>query len=84
MMSEQGWREFLAAEDVGDWAVLHGGATAVFPVLSLGVVDDSNAPGIGGSPTALATPMHLRMARRCHPLWSSDTGTDVSILLAQE
>lgn len=35
-MSEQGWRDFLAAENVGDWVVLHGGATAVFPVLSLG------------------------------------------------
>ena len=35
-MSEQGWRDFLAAENAGDWVVLHGGATAVFPVLSLG------------------------------------------------
>lgn len=35
-MSEKGWRDFLAAENVGDWVVLHGGATAVFPVLSLG------------------------------------------------
>lgn len=35
-MSEQGWRDFLAAEDVGDWVVLHGGATAVFPMPSLG------------------------------------------------
>jgi 4a-hydroxytetrahydrobiopterin dehydratase len=35
-MSEHGWRVFLAAEDVGDWVVLHGGATAVFPVPSLG------------------------------------------------
>jgi hypothetical protein len=23
-MSEQGWQEFLAAEDVADWVVLHG------------------------------------------------------------
>jgi 4a-hydroxytetrahydrobiopterin dehydratase len=29
-MSEQGWREFLAAEGVDDWVVLHGGATAMF------------------------------------------------------
>jgi 4a-hydroxytetrahydrobiopterin dehydratase len=29
-MSEQGWQEFLAAEGVDDWVVLHGGATAVF------------------------------------------------------
>jgi 4a-hydroxytetrahydrobiopterin dehydratase len=31
-MSEQGWKSFLAAEGVGDWVVLHGGATAVFEV----------------------------------------------------
>ncbi|RPH36543.1 MAG: hypothetical protein EHM90_01730, partial [Chloroflexi bacterium] len=34
-MSEQGWREFLAAEGVEDWVVLHGGATAVFRVGSV-------------------------------------------------
>ncbi|MGY4772933.1 hypothetical protein ACXC9Q_39015 [Kribbella sp. CWNU-51] len=26
-MSEQGWREFHAAEGVDDWVVLHGGAS---------------------------------------------------------
>jgi 4a-hydroxytetrahydrobiopterin dehydratase len=35
-MSEQGWREFLAADGVEDWVVLHGGATAAFRVGSLG------------------------------------------------
>jgi 4a-hydroxytetrahydrobiopterin dehydratase len=35
-MSEQGWREFLAADGLDDWVVLHGGATAVFRVGSLG------------------------------------------------
>ena len=34
-MSEEGWRKFLSAEGVDDWAVLHGGATAVFRVGSL-------------------------------------------------
>jgi 4a-hydroxytetrahydrobiopterin dehydratase len=34
-VSEQGWREFLSAEGVDDWVVLHGGATAVFSVPSL-------------------------------------------------
>jgi 4a-hydroxytetrahydrobiopterin dehydratase len=34
-MSEQGWREFLAAQDGADWVVLHGGATAVFRVQSI-------------------------------------------------
>lgn len=35
-MSEQGWHGFLAAARVDDWVVLHGGATAVFRVGSLG------------------------------------------------
>jgi 4a-hydroxytetrahydrobiopterin dehydratase len=35
-VSDQGWRDFLAAEDLADWVVLHGGATAVFRVLTLG------------------------------------------------
>lgn len=34
-MSEQGWRDFLAADGVEDWVVLHGGATASFTVASL-------------------------------------------------
>jgi 4a-hydroxytetrahydrobiopterin dehydratase len=34
-MSERGWRNFLAAEGVSDWVVLHGGATAVFRVRSV-------------------------------------------------
>lgn len=34
-MSEQGWKDFLAAEGVEDWVVLHGGATAVFRVASI-------------------------------------------------
>ena len=35
-MTEAGWRAFLAADGTSDWAVLHGGATAVFRVASLG------------------------------------------------
>jgi 4a-hydroxytetrahydrobiopterin dehydratase len=34
-VSEQGWKAFLGAEDVDDWVVLHGGATAVFRVGSV-------------------------------------------------
>lgn len=34
-MSEEGWRQFLAADGVDDWVVLHGGAVAVFRVGSL-------------------------------------------------
>jgi 4a-hydroxytetrahydrobiopterin dehydratase len=53
-MSEHGWRDFLAAQDVGEWVVLHGGATAVFPVPSLGdavrLADAiAQVPGIEGA-----------------------------------
>ncbi len=34
-MSNEGWKEFLDADDVEDWVVLHGGATAVFEAGSL-------------------------------------------------
>jgi 4a-hydroxytetrahydrobiopterin dehydratase len=34
-MSKQGWQEFLAAEGLDDWVVLHGGATAVFRARSV-------------------------------------------------
>ena len=29
-MSEKGWKAFLAADDLTDWVVLHGGPTAVY------------------------------------------------------
>jgi len=53
-MSEQGWRDFLAAENVDDWVVLHGGAMAVFVVSSLGDAARlaeavARAPGIEGA-----------------------------------
>ena len=34
-MSEQGWKEFLQAEGVTDWVILHGGATAAYKVRSI-------------------------------------------------
>ena len=57
-MSEQGWREFLAADGVEDWVVLHGGATAVFRVASLAeaahLVDTvARVPGLEGSEVLL-------------------------------
>jgi 4a-hydroxytetrahydrobiopterin dehydratase len=53
-MSEQGWQEFLAAEGLEDWVVLHGGATAVFRVASLGdaarlAAAVADVPGLAGS-----------------------------------
>lgn len=53
-MSEQGWRDFLAAEGVEDWVVLHGGATAVFRVASMAdaallAEAVAKAPGVAGA-----------------------------------
>jgi 4a-hydroxytetrahydrobiopterin dehydratase len=53
-MSEQGWGEFLAAEGVDDWVVLHGGAAAVFRVPSLGAAAQlaeavAHVPGLDGT-----------------------------------
>jgi 4a-hydroxytetrahydrobiopterin dehydratase len=58
MMSEHGWREFLAADGVDDWVVLHGGAVAVFRVASLGEATQlaeavAQVPGLEGSGTLL-------------------------------
>jgi 4a-hydroxytetrahydrobiopterin dehydratase len=53
-MSEQGWRDFLAAQAGTDWVVLHGGAAAVFRAPSMvGAVHLAGAiadiPGFAGS-----------------------------------
>jgi 4a-hydroxytetrahydrobiopterin dehydratase len=53
-MSGQSWREFLAADGVGDWVVLHGGAAAAFRVGSLAgaaalAEEVSRLPGLEGS-----------------------------------
>ena len=53
-MSEQGWKDFLLAEGVDDWVGLHGGATAVFRVPTLGEAAMlagavAGLPGLDGS-----------------------------------
>jgi 4a-hydroxytetrahydrobiopterin dehydratase len=57
-MSEQGWRNFLEAEGVDDWVVLHGGAAAVFGAPSMGDAARlaeaiAEVPGVEGSGTLL-------------------------------
>jgi 4a-hydroxytetrahydrobiopterin dehydratase len=73
-MSGQGWREFLAAEGVEDWVVLHGGATAVFRVASLGdaarlAVVVSEAPGVEGSGMRLTLGDGRLTVRLTRDLW---------------
>jgi 4a-hydroxytetrahydrobiopterin dehydratase len=73
-MSERGWREFLAAEGVDDWVVLHGGATAVFRTESLAAAAQLAAAvaaveGIAGSRAVLTlTGSHLSV-RLTRDLW---------------
>jgi len=74
-MSEQGWREFLTAEGVGDWAVLHGGATAVFRVRSLGEAvrianSIANAPAIAGAGVLLTLADDRVTIRLTRDLWA--------------
>ncbi len=67
-MSSQGWREFLDAEDVDDWVVLHGGATAVFGVRSLAEAAElaravAQVPGLDGSGVVLTIGDHQLVVR---------------------
>jgi 4a-hydroxytetrahydrobiopterin dehydratase len=73
-MSEQGWREFLAAEGVDDWVVLHGGATAVFRAGSVReaarlVTAVAEVPGFEGSGALLTIADALLTVRLTRDLW---------------
>lgn len=74
-MSEQAWRAFLAAEGVGDWVVLHGGATAVFRVGSLNegarlAAAVAAVPGAAGSGVLLTLADDRVTVRLTRDLWS--------------
>jgi 4a-hydroxytetrahydrobiopterin dehydratase len=74
-MSEEGWHGFLAAEGVDDWVVLHGGATAVFRVGSLGEAARlaeavANAPGIEGTGVLLTLADTRVTVRLSRDLWN--------------
>ena len=70
-MSEQAWREFLRAEGVSDWVVLHGGAAAVFDTDSFAAAAAlaqavATVPGLEGSEALLTVGdrrLTVRLAR---------------------
>ena len=73
-MSEDGWRAFLAADGVDDWVVLHGGATAVFRVGSLGKAARlaeaiAQVPGFEGSGALLTIADARLTVRLTRDLW---------------
>jgi 4a-hydroxytetrahydrobiopterin dehydratase len=74
-MSEQGWHDFLAAEGVDDWVVLHGGATAVFRVVSLSEAARlaeavAKAPGIAGAGVLLTLADARVTVRLSRDIWN--------------
>ena len=76
-MSMHGWREFLAAEGVDDWVVLHGGATAVFGVASLGDAAQlatafADIPGVDGSRVLMTVADDRLSVRLSRDLWHLD------------
>ena len=77
-MSEQGWHDFLAAEGVEDWVVLHGGATAVFRVGSLreaACLAEAVAatPGVEGSGIILTLADGRLTIRLSRDLWQLES-----------
>jgi 4a-hydroxytetrahydrobiopterin dehydratase len=78
-MSEQGWREFLGAEGLDDWVVLHGGATAVFRLPSMqeavrlaGALTD--IPGLAESGVLLTVSDGRLTVRLSRDMWQLGNG----------
>ncbi len=74
-MSEEGWHCFLAADGVGDWVVLHGGATAVFRVASLSEAARlaeaiATAPGVADAGVLLSLADARVTVRLSRDLWN--------------
>jgi 4a-hydroxytetrahydrobiopterin dehydratase len=73
-MSERGWQEFLLADGVEDWVVLHGGATAAFRVESLAAAARlaeavAGVPGFAGSGGLLTVADDHLTVRLTRDLW---------------
>lgn len=77
-MSQEGWQGFLVAEGVDDWVVLHGGATAVFKVGSIGeaarlaaaVAEVDGFEGSGALLTIVDASLTVRLTR---DLWGLES-----------
>ena len=86
-MSEAGWKAFLAADGVHDWAVLHGGATAAYRVGSIGDAARLAAAMVAAVPDLEDTGAVLTLSDRhltvrlTRDLWRLE---DVHVELARE
>jgi 4a-hydroxytetrahydrobiopterin dehydratase len=73
-VSEEGWKAFLVADGVDDWVVLHGGATAVYRVGSLGDAADlavalAEVPGLQENGTLLTAAADRLTVRLTRDMW---------------
>lgn len=62
-MSDQGWKAFLATEDLIDWVVLHGGPTAVFQTKTLAAAAEL-AKAIAQLPALDGTAAHMSIVSK--------------------
>ena len=74
-MSEAGWKAFLAADGLDDWAVLHGGAVTVYPAASLAealrLADAvAGVPGFAGSSAVLTLGDDRLSVRLTRDMWA--------------
>ncbi len=78
-MSEAGWREFLAADGLDDWVVLHGGASAVYHVASLTEAVRlaeavARIPGLDGGGVVLTVTDGRLTVRLTRDIWQLESG----------
>jgi 4a-hydroxytetrahydrobiopterin dehydratase len=73
-MSEEGWSDFLKADGVDDWVVLHGGPTAVFRTDSMAdaarlAVAVAEVPGLDVEKAALSVTARGLGVRLTREMW---------------
>jgi 4a-hydroxytetrahydrobiopterin dehydratase len=76
-MSDQGWKEFLAAEGLEDWVVLHGGPTSVFQTKTLADAAAlaqavSQLPGLDGTPAHMSIVTNSLTVRLTREVWNTE------------
>lgn len=76
-MSDHGWKEFLAADDLEDWVVLHGGPTAVFQTKTLTdaaalAQSISLLPGLVGTPAHMSIVTKSLTIRLTREVWNTE------------
>jgi len=76
-MSDQGWKEFLAAEGLEDWVVLHGGPTAVFQTKTLAAAAElaqniAQLPGLDGTHAHMSILTKSLTIRLTREVWNTE------------